>query len=460
MGTQTNKHISSLANLKNHQRKVTLFWFRRDLRLRDNHGLYQALKHEKEVLPLFIFDKAWIDELENRRDARVSFVHDAINQLQQKLNQLSSTLLVSYGDVLDIFKNLLATNKVKAVYTNKDYDPKLVAQMATISDLLAEKAIPFYTYKDHVIFEHKEISKKDGLPYTVFTPYMRKWKTLYQPACSAPYPTEKYLAHLLRTSSPWPLVTLEEMGMQHTQQTFPPCLINRDKVRRYHLERNNLMTAHATHIGVHLRFGTLSIREAVRTGYEESEYWLENLIWRDFLIMILANFPHVAEGPFRQSYAYVPWRHDEESFTAWCEGRTGFPIVDAGMRQLNRTGFLSNRARLITASFAVKLLLIDWRWGEAYFAEKLLDHELALNNGNWQWVAGCGCDFVPYFRILSPDRQTLRFDPQYHYIKKWVPEYNSASYPQPIVDYTMARQRALKAYQQRLSFGLKQSPSM
>lgn len=455
MGTPTNIHIPSLASLQAQQGKVTLFWFRRDLRLQDNHALYQALKHEKDVLPLFIFDKTWVDELADRRDARVSFVHDAVSQLHQKLTKLDSSLLVCYGDVLAIFKTLLATDKIKAVYTNKDYDPKPIAQMGAISDLLGEKAIPFYTYKDHVIFEHKEVIKKDGLPYTVFTPYMRKWKALYQPACSAPYPTAKYFAHLLRTSTPWPLVSLAEMGMQPTQQTFPPCVINRDKVRQHLLERNNLMTAHATHIGVHLRYGTLSIREAVRIGYEERESWLESLIWRDFFMMILANFPHVAQGPFRQSYAYVPWRHDEEGFAAWCEGRTGFPIVDAGMRQLNRTGFMHNRARLITASFLVKLLLIDWRWGEAYFAEKLLDHELALNNGNWQWVAGCGCDFVPYFRILSPDRQTLRFDPQHHYIKKWVPEYTSPSYPQPIVDYTMARQRALKAYQQRLSFGQK-----
>ena len=425
MDTTINKHIPSLASLQAHQGKITLFWFRRDLRLQDNHGLYQALKHEKDILPLFIFDKTWVDELQDRRDGRVNFVHNAISQLHQKLTKLGSSLLVCYGDVLDIFKSLIATNKVKAIYTNKDYEPKPIAQMGAISNFLATKAIPFYTYKDHVIFEKREISKNDGLPYTVFTPYMRKWKARYQPAYSTPYPTEKYFAHLLRTASPWPLISLAAMNFQ------------------------------PTHIGVHLRFGTLSIREAVRIGYQESESWLESLIWRDFFMMILANFPHVAEGPFRQSYAYVPWRHDEAGFAAWCEGRTGFPIVDAGMRELNHTGFMHNRARLITSSFLVKLLLIDWRWGEAYFAEKLLDHELALNNGNWQWVAGCGCDFVPYFRILSPDRQTLRFDPEHRYIKKWVPEYTSPSYPQPILDYTMARQRALKAYQQRLSFGQK-----
>ena len=445
-------YIGGLEILKKEPGEITLFWMRRDLRLVDNHGLYQALKKEKGVLPLFIFDQEWLEACGDKTDARVTFVHDRLMALQRDLVLLGSTLCLCYGKVKEVFKVLMDSVKIKAVYTNKDYDPKPLAQIEEVKGLLAKGEISLYRYKDHVIFEEKEVVKDDGESYVLFTPYMRKWQAIYRPEHSKPFPTADYFGHLWRGAEPFPLLSLNDLGFGRTEKFLPEAKIDRNILKRYVWGRNYPAMGGTTRIGVHLRYGTISIREAVNVGLAESESWLSQLIWREFFMMILANHPYVVDGPFRQSYAYVPWRHDEEGFKVWCEGRTGFPIVDAGMRELNQTGFMHNRVRMITASFLVKCLLIDWRWGEAYFGEQLLDHELALNNGNWQWVAGCGTDSMPSYRIFSPERQTKRFDPDHSYIRKWVPEYNTPEYPPPMLDYKEARKRTLEAYKQRFLF--------
>lgn len=426
--------------------KTTIFWLRRDLRLTDNAGLYHALKENKQVLPVFIFDTVILDKLENKADRRVDFIHRTLQQLQKELETQGSSLLVLYGNPVDIYKELQPT----AVYTNHDYEPYAQERDTKIKTLLEKRGIPFKTFKDHVIFEKDEVLKDDGTPYTVFTPYSKKWKAKLNTFYMKSYPVEKYSDHFIQIK-PFDFPSLEEIGFQKTDTQFPERVIKQSVIEKYKEQRDFPAIEGTTRLSVHLRFGTVSIRKLVQVACKKNETWLNELIWREFYAMILWHFPHVVTKAFKPAYDTVLWRNNEKEFAFWCEGKTGYPIVDAGMRELNNTGHMHNRVRMIVASFLTKHLLIDWRWGEAYFAQKLLDFDLASNNGGWQWAAGSGCDAAPYFRVFNPYLQTDKFDGEQKYIQRWVPEVNTADYPKPIVDHALARDRVLKAYKEALA---------
>lgn len=441
--------MSQIIPSFNFKKPITLCWLRRDLRLHDHHALYQALKDEEDVLPLFIFDREILDKLSNKEDARVNFIHNELAGLHAQLKTMGSSLLIVEGNPLDIFVQLKKRYQLKAIYTNEDYEPYATDRDRKVRGFLTTQGVPFRTFKDQVIFSPNEVLKKDGTPYTVYTPYRKEWEARYHPSMVSSFDVKQYQAHLIRIA-PLPFPTLESLGFLSTSMVLPSKKWDVKLLKEYAMNRDKLGTKGTSHLGMHLRFGTISIREATHMASLHSSTWLQQLIWRNFFMMILSHFPHVVHSAFKPAYDQIPWRADTKGFKAWCEGKTGYPIVDAGMRELNATGFMHNRARMITASFLTKLLLIDWRLGEAYFAEKLLDYELAANNGNWQWAAGTGCDAAPYFRIFSPERQTQRFDPLLQYIKKWVPEYGSSQYPKPIVEYAFARKRALETYQEAL----------
>lgn len=429
--------------------EITVFWFRRDLRLEDNAGLYHALQSGRPVLPLFIFDREILDELENKEDRRVEFIHHALNQLQTELRQAGSSLLVRYGKPAEVWKQLLAQFDVAAVYANHDYEPYAIRRDREIGELLKEQGIPFHTFKDQVIFEKNEVLSSQGNPYTVYTPYRNRWRELLSAEALKSFPSESLLQNFWKTSA-LPIPELGKLGFEATGAAFPAKALREEIVRDYHRQRNFPAAEGTTRLGVHLRFGTVSVRILVRRALELNDTWLEELIWREFFMMILWHFPQVVDQPFKEKYAAIPWRNDAKEFAAWQEGRTGYPLVDAGMRELNATGFMHNRVRMVAASFLSKHLLIDWRWGERYFAKKLLDYELASNNGNWQWAAGCGCDAAPYFRIFNPVTQAEKFDPRQQYIKKWVPELHSPAYPAPMVEHQFARQRVLEVFKKAL----------
>jgi len=430
------KHITS---------NTAVFWFRRDLRLTDNAGLYRALRSGLPVLPLFIFDTTILQQLNDKRDRRVDFIHQTLEQLKDELEAAGSSLLVLHGDPQKLFKKM----QPGAVYTNHDYEPYARERDAQVKKMLEDRGVAFHSYKDQVIFERDEVVKDDGTPYTVFTPYSRRWKSTLRPFCYKSYPAERYLKHLKRIK-PMPLPTLRNLGFASSAATFPPRLIRQSVIKEYHHMRDFPAVAGTTRLSLHLRFGTVSIRKLVQVAIKKNSTWLNELIWRDFYHMILWYFPHVAGSAFKPAYNRIVWRNNEGEFKAWCEGRTGYPLVDAGMRELNETGFMHNRVRMITASFLTKHLLIDWRWGEAYFAQKLLDFDLAANNGGWQWAAGSGCDAAPYFRVFNPALQAERFDPDQKYIRQWVPEAGTPQYPKPLVDHAQARERALRVYKEAL----------
>jgi deoxyribodipyrimidine photo-lyase len=424
---------------------IVIFWFRRDLRLHDNAGLYHALKAATPVLPIFIYDTDLLNKLEEKKDKRVHFIHDAIAGIQKKLVGLDSTLHVLHGTPLASFKQLTEEYNIVAVYTNHDYEPSAIKRDEEVASFLNSKGIPVHTFKDQVIFEQKEVVKDNNEPYTVYTPYSRKWKEKLNEFYLKPYPTEKYF-HNLYKQAPKRLPSLADIGFQSAPPDIVPTTLDEDIAKHYDKTRDFPAIHGTTKLSVHLRFGTVSIRQLATKAQELNATLLNELIWRDFYQMILWNFPHVVNGAFKKEYDNIPWRNNEQEFELWCTGQTGYPIIDAGMRQLNETGFMHNRVRMIVASFLTKDLLIDWRWGEAYFAEKLLDYDLAANNGGWQWAAGSGCDAAPYFRVFNPYLQTQKFDPELKYIRHWVPEYEQLTYPRPIVDHSLARERCLKAY--------------
>ncbi|NCX95096.1 MAG: deoxyribodipyrimidine photo-lyase [Chitinophagia bacterium] len=429
---------------------VALFWFRRDLRLTDNAGLYHALKSHAQVVPIFIFDKGILSGLDNAKDRRVHFIHWAIDRLQTQLTAMGSTLHVLHATVAQAFEQLLAHYHVEAVYTNHDYEPYALNRDKFVADWLATQGIPLRTFKDQVIFEKSEVVKDDGSPYTVYTPYSKKWKQKLTPFYLSSYPIAKY-AHNFYKQPAIALPTLRQMGFEVTDSVFTPPSIPHQVVQNYDKTRDIPGIAGTTRMSIHLRFGTISIRELYRQTHAQNEKYANELIWRDFYMMILHHFPKVAGKAFKPEYETVRWLNHQADFERWCAGTTGYPIVDAGMRELNATGYMHNRVRMITASFLTKHLLIDWRWGEAYFAQQLLDFDLAANNGGWQWAAGSGCDAAPYFRIFNPYIQTHKFDPQAQYINQWVPEWNTPAYPPPIVDHEYARTRCLEAYKTALS---------
>jgi deoxyribodipyrimidine photo-lyase len=431
-------------------KQILIFWFRRDLRLDDNAGLYHALKQGLPVLPIFIFDKNILDKLEDKNDGRVEFIHQAILTLNEKLIELGSSIKVFYSTPEKVFKDLTKEYTIQSVFTNHDYEPYADERDGVVKDFLRKHKIEFKTYKDQCIFEKEEVTKDDGKPYTVFTPYSRKWKLRLTDFQVKAYPNKKYFKHFIQTKT-FDVPTLNEMGFEKTELEFPSTTISKSIVTNYKEQRDFPAIKGTSKLSVHLRFGTVSIRALAKQALVLNETWLNELIWRDFYMMILYHFPHAAKNSFKPQYDRIEWRNNESEFKAWCEGKTGFPIVDAGMRELNETGFMHNRVRMIVASFLVKDLLIDWRWGESYFAQKLLDFDLSANNGGWQWAAGSGCDAAPYFRVFNPTEQTKKFDPKFEYIKKWIPEFNTAKYPKPIVDHASARIRVLAVYKEALS---------
>jgi deoxyribodipyrimidine photo-lyase len=430
------------------KKSVAIHWFRRDLRLHDNNALYHALQGENPVLPIFIFDSSILDKLENKKDARVQFIYESLSNIQQQIRKFNSSVLIKIGNPVECWKNILIEYDVKAVYTNHDYEPYALQRDQEIESLLNSNNIPFITFKDQVIFEKSEVVKDDGKPYTVYTPYSRKWRSRLNAEGIPSYDSQSLLKNLAPISIDFP--TLQEIGFEKSDLLFPSDHCADDIIQKYADQRDIPGINGTSRLGIHLRFGTISIREMARKGQNLSDSWLNELCWREFYMMILWHFPHVTKGSFKPQYDSIEWRNNETEFQAWCDGKTGYPIVDAGMRELNITGYMHNRVRMVVASFLTKHLLIDWRWGEAYFASKLLDFDLSANNGGWQWAAGSGCDAAPYFRIFNPYEQTKKFDSDLKYIRKWVPEFQDFSYPQPIVDHKMARERCLETYKRGL----------
>ncbi len=426
-----------------------MHWFRRDLRIHDNTALDQALSRHTNVLPLFIFDTQILHDLRDKTDARVTFIYDALANLHRRLQQQGSGILIRIGKPGDVWRELLSAYQIDAVYTNSDYEPYARDRDAGIGALLKENNIPLHSYKDHVIFEKNEVVKDDGKPYTVFTPYSKKWKLKFSDIrLQSPHAGKNKNNYHQVSGLRFP--EIEEIGFKRSSLPFPSPVVKEEIIKTYHHTRDFPSLEGTSRLSVHLRFGTISIRDVVAAATHLNEKFLNELIWREFYQMILWHFPEVIHHAFKKDYDRIPWRNNEKEFMAWCAGNTGYSIVDAGMRELNTTGYMHNRVRMIVASFLTKHLLTDWRRGEAYFAEKLLDFELASNNGGWQWAAGSGVDAAPYFRIFNPHAQTKKFDPELKYIRKWVPEIDSLQYPQPIVEHAFARQRCLDTYKSAL----------
>jgi deoxyribodipyrimidine photo-lyase len=435
---------------EDYMKSVNIFWFRRDLRLNDNAGLYYALKTGVPVIPVFIFDKNILDKLEDKADRRVEFIHAALEEIQTELAAIGSSLEVYYGTPKEVYKELLAKYKIEKVFANHDYEPYALERDLKIAKLLKEHQGSLLTFKDQVLLEKTEVMKDDGSPYTVFTPYSRKWKSTLTDFHLKVYPTKRYFKNFFK-QSPCQIPSLNAMGFVAVEKPFPSKSLKEELIKKYAEQRNFPAINGTSKLGVHLRFGTISIRQLAVNSKELSETFLNELIWRDFYHMILWHFPKVGNGKaFKAEYDFINWRKDDGEFEQWCNGQTGYPIVDAGMRELNETGFMHNRVRMIVASFLSKHLLLDWRLGEAYFAQKLLDFDLAANNGGWQWAAGSGCDAAPYFRIFNPRLQTEKFDKDLKYIRKWIPELDSFDYPKHIVDHDFARKRCLEVYSQAL----------
>ncbi len=428
------------------QTPLTVFWFRRDLRLLDNHGLMHALKSGHPVLPVFIFDPDILDQLENKLDKRVNFIYQSLQKINNELKEYGSALLVLYQKPLEAYAQLIKDYTVSQVIANHDYEPYAIKRDKAVADFLMANGIPMLTYKDQVMFEKQEVLKPDQSPYTIFTPYSKVWKQKLKELASVPdYSAKKLFSHFhqLKVKA---IPTLAEIGFNQTGSIHLPHEPNLNIVANYDATRNFPAVEGTTHMSVGLRFGTVSVRRLVKNAMALNEQWLNELIWREFFMAILFHFPEVLTQSFKPKYDQIKWRNNEAEFDKWCKGLTGYPLVDAGMRELNQTGLMHNRVRMVVASFLTKHLLIDWRWGEAYFANTLLDFDLSANNGNWQWAAGCGCDAAPYFRIFNPTEQAKKFDPQQLYIKKWIPELNDLDYPMPMVDHQMARQRALATF--------------
>lgn len=423
------------------QQEIALFWFRRDLRLEDNVGLFHTLNSKYVVIPLFIFDEAILESLP-KNDARVGFIYDSLDKINQGLQKTGSSLLVKKGNPKTIWQELIQEFNAKAVFFNKDYEPYAIQRDLAVVEFLVANKIDSFSFKDQVIFEEKEITKSDGLPYTVYTPYKNKWLEKY----NANRPVQEFNCQELYSNfykSNFNFPTLEQIGFEESIIKVLPHNLN--GVKNYHETRDFPALDATSYLSPHLRFGTVSIRKLVNWASTKNQVFLSELIWREFFMQILFSFPKVVTNNFKSAYDGIKWRNDEEDFKHWCAGTTGYPMVDAGMRQLNETGYMHNRVRMVVASFLCKHLLINWQWGEAYFAEKLLDFELASNVGNWQWAAGTGCDAAPYFRVFNPEIQLKKFDEKGIYIRKWISEFD-LGYGEPIVDHAFARDRAIATY--------------
>jgi deoxyribodipyrimidine photo-lyase len=425
---------------------MNIFWFRRDLRLDDNTGLFHALNSGEEVLPIFIFDDAILSQLP-KDDARVTFIHQQLEKIQSQLQSIDKSLAVFHGKPLEIYQKLIAENNIKTVFTNHDYEPYARQRDLELYHIFKENNIEFKTSKDQVIFEKSEVVKDDGTPYVVYTPYSNKWKENFKKIKLIHYNSEDYLDKI--ALHPYPFLSLNTIGFETSTIEVTPYDISDTLIDNYEATRNFPALNKTSYLGIYLRFGAVSIRKMVLKAIEsKNETFFKELIWREFFMQILWHFPHTNKFCFRPKYDSIKWDNNEELFKKWCNGKTGYPFVDAGMRELNTTGHMHNRVRMIVASFLCKHLLIDWRWGETYFATKLLDYEQASNVGNWQWAAGSGVDAAPYFRIFNPTEQIKKFDKDLKYIKKWIPELETSHYPQPIIDHKEARERCLRVYKE------------
>ena len=436
------------------------------MRLHDNAGLFAALKGGNPVLPLFIFDRDILDKLEDKDDPRVTFLQSRVNYLQEELKKIGVPMEIRYGKPLEVWNQLCEQYSIQKVYCNRDYEPYAKQRDKAVAKLLKVHSASFHTRKDHVIFEVDEIEKKTGGTYTVFTPYSRTWKAKLDTKMSIDeagkpvsfyfkaYPTEEYFSAFAKTSKTirgTAVPSLKDMGFDESSITLPTQDADEAIIRKYDQQRDFPAIEGTTKLGMHFRHGTVSIRQWARKAQRLNETYLSELIWRDFYSQVLQAFPQVVEKSFRPAYDAIPWVNNEDHFKKWCEGKTGYPLVDAGMRELNATGHMHNRVRMVVASFLTKHLLTDWRWGESYFARKLLDFDLASNNGGWQWAAGTGTDAAPYFRVFNPESQLKKFDKKLEYVMQWVPEYGTDAYPPPIVEHKWARQRALDTYKAALA---------
>lgn len=441
-----------MENIRNNMNQpINIFWFRRDLRLDDNVGFYEALKSDCPVLPIFIFDSEILDKLP-KEDARVTFIYHTLQNMRTTVqNEYDSSIAMYHGKPMEVFKQLIKDYTIKSVFTNHDYEPYAKKRDDKVNELLTKNNIDFKTFKDQVIFEKNEVVKGDGKPYVVYTPFMKIWKEKFKTHNLEIFYTNSYLDNLVKHSR-LPNLTLPDIGFSESEQKIADYTVTPTLIQDYEATRNFPAKDSTSRLGPHLRFGTVSVRKMVKKAIaEKNEIFWQELIWREFFIQILWHFPHTAKDAFKSKYDRIEWRNNEDEFKLWCAGKTGYPLVDAGMRQLNETGFMHNRVRMLVGSFLCKHLLIDWRWGEAYFAEKLHDYDMASNIGNWQWVAGSGVDAAPYFRIFNPTTQIDKFDKNLEYINKWVPDFQELTYPNKMVDHKMARERCLKTYKEAVS---------
>ena len=427
-----------------HTTPIVFHWFRRDLRLEDNTALCHALNSGLPVVPVFIFDTEILSQLSDKEDARVSFIHDSIIKINSKLKKYNSSVLVKFGKPVEVWKELINEFKCESIYFSRDYEPYAIARDEEVKKIFLENKKQIFTFKDHVIFEKEEVTKNDGTPYHVFTPYSKVWFSLLTPDKYQEFPSEKKLNKM--ADFQFPEVTLKEIGFTKSKIKVPEIDYSKSTLNGYEKYRNSPGDDKTSKAGAHLRFGTVSIRELVRQSLKVSQVYTTELAWREFFVQILYHYPQVVNNSYKPAYDNIQWENNEKMFDAWCNGKTGYPMVDAGMNELNQTGFMHKRVRMVVASFLCKHLLIDWRWGEAYFAQKLLDYDLSSNNGNWQWAAGTGCDAAPYFRIFNPTSQMERFDKDMKYIKRWIPGFDIDNYIPPIVDHKFARERALRVY--------------
>jgi len=423
--------------------KISIFWYRRDLRLEDNTGLFKALNENENILPIFIFDDSILDELPED-DARVNFIYESLSKINKQLNNHKASLQILKGQIDDVWEKLVTTYDIQKVYLNKDYEPYAIKRDQKIKEFLNSKGIEMKTFKDQVIFEEDEIVKADGKPYTVFTPYKRKWLEKFT---KVNLNLIANFDNFFKKTIDFP--SLNQLGLKNSSLKVKKYSLK--NVSTYSETRNFPNLDSTSYLSPHLRFGTISVRQIITELKNKSETFLSELIWREFFMQIIFHFPHVVTKNFRPKYDGIQWVNNKEDYDNWCQGKTGYPLVDAGMRQLNETGYMHNRVRMVTAGFLCKHLLIDWRYGEAYFAKKLLDYELSSNNGNWQWAAGTGCDAAPYFRIFNPIEQLKKFDKTLTYTKKWVKDFDTLEYPKPIVDHKYARNRALEAYKKGIN---------
>ena len=430
--------------------KIAVFWFRRDLRIDDNVGFLSALKSDFPVLPIFIFDPEILDQLPEN-DARVTFIFENLQGMRKELQKIGSSIAIYHGKPSEIFKKLLKEYDIQNVFTNRDFEPYAKERDDKIEKLLSSQNIDFLTFKDQVIFEKDEIVKKDGTPYVVYTPYMKLWKEKFKTTGLKIYDTDRLLDNLVKNTG-LPNLSLNDIGFEISKLRVPDYNVSPDLIKDYEAKRNFPAKDATSHLGPHLRFGTVSIRRIMQKAVsEKNEVFWQELIWREFFMQILYHYPQTVTEAFKKKYDRIKWRNDKDEFEKWKAGKTGYPLVDAGMRELNESGFMHNRVRMLVGSFLCKHLLIDWRWGEAYFAEKLLDYEMSSNVGNWQWIAGSGVDAAPYFRIFNPTTQINDYDKVHEYIKKWAKEFGTSDYPEMMVDHKEARERALRVYKEAVS---------